>query len=131
MPSAGGVLQTAEDYQLTGTWSFQTGFVNAVETATTGAPMTTSGLSLVTKSSTAGSISYTIRGPVTGRQKSIVPISGSSSGSTIIVTSLSGTFDGTNQIATFSSGGYLNLYGVSTSKWAVVGISATVALSTS
>lgn len=107
------------------------GFVSASEVGSTATPLRNYGFSSIVSSTSVGDKAYTLALPVAGYTKSIANITGSTSQGTASVTSAAGgSFDSTGStIATFSSQGYLNLVGVSSTRWAVTGIGANVALS--
>ena len=108
------------------------GFVTASEAATTAANLKAYGFSSIVGSTSGGTRSYTLDTPVAGyfKQIGLVTFSVSTAGVSSVTTSTSSTtFDGTSTIASFSSQGYLNLRGVSSTRWAIVGASTTVAFS--
>ncbi len=108
------------------------GFVTASESATTAANLKAYGYSSIVGSTSGGTRAYTLDTPVAGyfKQIGLITFSVSTAGVSSVTTSTSSTtFDGTSTIASFSSQGYLNLRGVSSTRWAIVGASTTVAFS--
>lgn len=97
-----------------------------VTDASTAAAISNTGITTI--SSTATSVAYTMDPPAAGVRKTLHQ-TGSSTAVTVTLTS--GTFDGTNGRATFNAAAdSLELVGLSTARFAIVGNIGSVALST-
>lgn len=129
-PSFSGNPTFTGSPSFTGIPTFSSGYVDNVENLSTAGAVSAYGLSNVAiASSSNGTTAYTGMVPVAGVRKTVT-CSTASTGGVSTVTIDSGTLDGTSTIATFSSQGFLGLFGLSTARWMITSIStATVTLS--
>lgn len=106
------------------------GYIDAAETMTSaGGALSNYGTSIL-DDSTGATIAFTIA-PVTGVHKLIFFLPGATTGIPVVTTT--GTYDGTNSIATFSTGSTglqaLDMRAYSTSRWYIVSRSTAITLS--
>jgi len=120
--STGGSFVPGADYAVTGGWTYSGQVIEPNETGSVTGSLAGYGTSTVI-TSTSGVLAYRLPAPAAGVRKQIVCLTASTSAGTATVTCSTGTYDGTNTIATFSSAGFLNLVGVTPTRWGIVGIS--------
>lgn len=105
--------------------TFGAGAVEASETGTTTANLVNYGLSTIVGTSSAGPIGYTLALPVRGISKTIADIGTLTTGNATVTAATGSNFTGpTGTVVTFTTQGYISLYGVTSSQWAIVGLSS-------
>lgn len=112
----------------------QTETLTAVAGTTTatragGAAITNTGITTI--SSTSGVKNYTLAAPVAGIHKTVVCTAGSSTNTSVVLCAAGVTLDGTNTKATFNAASdFLDLVGLSATRWLVKTNGGSVALAT-
>jgi len=107
------------------------GFAEAVETGSTGTELKGYGISAI--GSTSGAKIFKLANmPAAGVHKILFATAGSTANTSAVIPATTGiTFDGTNRKATFNAAGdALHLVALSTTRWAVVVNTGSVALAT-
>lgn len=116
-----GTLSGAPTFS--GVPTLSAGFVDKYESLTTAGAVSQYGLSnIAIASSSNGTTAYTLAAPIAGVRKALT-CSTNSTGGVSTVTLTTGTYNGTNTIATFSSQGFLQLYGLSSTRWMITALS--------
>jgi hypothetical protein len=106
--------------------------VASVQTATTeGTVLTNYGLSTIVSSTSPTAKTYTIAAPIAGAYKTIINVNASSTGTATVTTAATTRFlNPAGTIMTFTTGlGSIDLYGVTSSSWAIVSHTTDVTLS--